>query len=186
MDTLQDIDVSINGEVPFVSIINDIPQEHRSLDPYETLSFKEKKLLNFCKFYDSGIMLKANLRCANGDTILKDTRYNFNGEPIEPTCNAGLTLSCRTPEGGQCIPKLRDGTCFFRPFYLDLALTASLCFESRNKQGDKFACIDDNDLPNIDDVSQDFSVYVQVIGSKSGSKYYSGYISNSKSLCEHF
>lgn len=152
------------------------------MEPHETLSFKEKKLLNFCKFYDSGIMLKANLKCENGDVIFKDTTYSFNGEPIEPSCNAGLTVNCRTQEGGECVPKLRNEMCFFRPFYLDLALTGTLCFESRNKQGDKFACIDDNDLPNTDDLSQDISVYVEVFGLKSGSKYFSGYVPMGKCL----
>lgn len=184
-DTLEGIDISINGEVPFVSIINDIPQDKLSLDPHDTLSFKQKKLLNFCKFYDSGILLKANLKCENGDEILKDTSYIFNGEPIKPSCDARLTMNCRTPAGGECIPKLQEGTCFFRPLYLDLALTPTLCFESRNKQGEKFACIDDNDLPYTDDLVQDISVYVKVLGSKSGAIYYSGYVPMSKSaICE--
>ena len=173
-DSLNDIKIALNGDRPFISIIDELPEDDRSLLPGRTLTSSLTESLDFCAMY-KGVSFEIAVECA-GDSFMATSNYDFDPIP-PPTCDAKIELSCEASDGGPCVPRSKKKECTFRPHYFDFLLSGGLCAGSKNSQDShKFECSDHGDVTDYSEF------FVLIEGAKSGDVYFTGFVNRDETF----
>ena len=167
-DKIVKIKTAIDSVRPFSYIENSIQSSLRTLTPGHFLTATQEGPLNFCLF-NKDVKFEVGIECAEGGAKMFYPSVAFKN--ASSSCNAKIDLSCKSSNGGLCIPiqQSTSSACDFRPPYIDFSFTGGLCAASANDKIHHFSC---NEKGKLTEVSKAFII----VQDKGGRLYFSDYV----------